>query len=68
MQEVLLHEMIHAYIFTKGWHRRDGDQGPLTLQSQQLPNRHRSSCKDFRSAGGPVARDDPRLHLHKGLA
>ena len=66
--EVLLHEMIHAYIFTKGWHRRDGDLGPLTLQSQHLSSRPRSSCKDFGSARGPVARDDPCLHLHKGLA
>ena len=27
MQDTLLHEMIHAYLFTNGQHRRDGDHG-----------------------------------------
>ena len=27
-QDTLLHEMIHAYLFTNGQHRRDGDHGP----------------------------------------
>ena len=28
LQDVLLHEMIHALLFTNGQNRRDGDHGP----------------------------------------
>ena len=44
MQDTLLHEMIHAYLFTNGQHRRDGDHGPRfkakmhEINSSSLPD------------------------------
>lgn len=38
MQDTLLHEMIHAYLFTNGQHRRDGDHGPRFRAKMQEIN------------------------------
>ncbi|CAL5223634.1 g6178 [Coccomyxa viridis] len=50
MKDTLLHEMIHAYLFTNGQHRRDGDHGPRfnakmhEINSSSLPDHQRPAA------------------------